>query len=73
MNGRPGRHICHARGVRLGDPLSPFLFIIIMEVLNALIAKADRRAVPTPLPARAVKCRASIYADDLVIFLHPSA
>ena len=44
-----------------------------MEVLNALIAEADRRAVLTPLPARAVKCRASIYADDLVIFLHPSA
>jgi hypothetical protein len=50
----------------------PFLFIIVMEVLNALIAEADRRAVLTPLPDRAVKCWASIYADDLVIFLHPS-
>lgn len=27
----------------------------------------------TPLPDKAVKCRASVYADDLVVFLHPSA
>jgi hypothetical protein len=42
-----------------------------MEVLNALIAEADRRAMLTLLPDRAVKCWASVYADDLVVFLHP--
>jgi hypothetical protein len=73
INGRPGRRICHTRGLRQGDPLSPFLFIIVMEVLNALIAEADRRALLTPLPGNVIKHRASIYADDLVIFLAPSA
>lgn len=71
MNGRPGKRICHARGLRQGDPLSPLLFIIVMEVLNACIAEADRMHVLAPLPGDAIKCRASIYADDLVIFLHP--
>jgi hypothetical protein len=51
--------------------LSPFLFIIVMELLNALIAKADRRALLTPLPENGIRYRASIYADDLVIFLAP--
>jgi hypothetical protein len=53
--------------------LSPFLFVIVMEVLNALIAEADHRALLTPLPGNVIKYRASIYADDLVIFLAPTA
>jgi hypothetical protein len=73
INGRPGRRIYHARGLRQGDPLSSFLFVIVMEVLNALIAEADRWAQLTPLPRNAIKFWASIYADDLVIFLAPSA
>jgi len=71
VNGRTGRRICHARGLRQGDPLSPLLFIIVMEVLNALITEADRRRVLAPLPGNSIKYRASIYADDLVIFLRP--
>ena len=71
VNGRPGNRICHARGLRQGDPLSPLLFVIVMELLNALIHEADRRAIFTPLPDK-IKHRASFYADDLVIFLSPN-
>lgn len=70
VNGCPGRRICHARGLRQGDPLSPLLFVLVMEVLNALIHEADRRGIFSPLPGK-IKHRASIYADDLVIFLTP--
>lgn len=70
VNGRPGNRICHARGLQQGDPLSPLLFVIVMEVLNALINEANRRAVFTPLPDK-IRHRASVYANDLVIFLSP--
>ena len=45
------------------------LFVIVMEVLNSLIREADRRAVFTPLPGRAIVHRASLYADDLVVLV----
>jgi hypothetical protein len=41
MNGNPGEMICHARGLRQSDPLLPMLFLLTMEVLGALIRKAD--------------------------------
>lgn len=73
VNGRAGARIRHARGLRQGDPLSPLLFVIIMEVLNALLAEADRRGELTPMPGQCIKHRVSLYADDLVVFLAPSA
>ena len=41
LNGLPGRRICHARGLGQDDPLLPLLFILTMEILNALIRTVD--------------------------------
>jgi len=71
LNGRPGARICHARGLRQGDPLSPMLFVLVMEVLNGLIRFADQNGYLSHLPSKAAGCRASLYADDLVVFLAP--
>lgn len=46
LNGDHGRRICHARGLWQGDPLSPMLFVLVMEALNALFAKADELFPP---------------------------
>jgi hypothetical protein len=39
-----------------------------MEVFNALLEQADLGGMLSPLPGNLVKFRASIFADDLVIF-----
>lgn len=55
-----------------GHPISPMLFVIVMEVLNSLIREADRRGALSPLPGRAILHRASLYADVVVILVAPS-
>jgi hypothetical protein len=37
LNGEPGERICHARELCQGNPFLSMLFILIMEVLSALI------------------------------------
>ena len=73
VNGNVGRRICHARSLRQGDPLSPMLFILVMDVLGYLILKAEEEGLLQPLATRSLQHRVSLYADDAVIFLRPAA
>ena len=69
LNGRAGRRIAHARGLRQGDPISHKLFVIVMEALNSLIMEVDRWMALTPLPGRVIRHRALLDADDLVVIV----
>jgi hypothetical protein len=41
LNSAPGDLVCHTRGLQQGDPLSPMLFLLIMEVLSAMFRRAE--------------------------------
>lgn len=72
LNGSPGQHISHRRGLRQDDPLSPMLFILVMDVLGFLITKAENEGLLRPLATRTLYHRFSIYVDDVVIFIQPT-
>ena len=72
VNGRPGRPVQHRRGVRQGDPLSPMLFILVMEVLHQLFLKATDASIIHRLEVPTIKYQCSIYADDVIIFARPT-
>ena len=40
VNGKPKGHIVPTRGIRQGDPFSPYLFLLCSEGLNGLIEHA---------------------------------
>jgi hypothetical protein len=71
LNGNACRRICHARGLRQGDPLSPMLFILVMEVINHTIRWLDQQGLLAPFANARLPQRASIYADDLILFVAP--
>jgi hypothetical protein len=71
LNGEPGELIQHQRGLRQGYPLSPMLFILVMDVLNSLFVKAGFEGLLQPLSSRVAGQRLSLYADDVALFIKP--
>ena len=49
------------------------LFILVMDVLHYMVKKAVEEDLLQPLARRALQHRVSLYADDVVLFLRPSA
>lgn len=72
LNGSPGPPIWHRQGLRQGDPVSPQLFVLAVDTLGRLFKRAVdmgilRRLHPSkPIPP------ISLYADDVVLFCHPT-
>ncbi|WVZ75174.1 hypothetical protein U9M48_023256, partial [Paspalum notatum var. saurae] len=54
------------------DPLSPMLFLLVMDVLNALVAKAAHENPLQPLVVHQSKHQISLYIDDVIMFLRPT-
>jgi hypothetical protein len=71
LNGSPRARVANRRGLRQGDPLSPQLFILIMEVLHFMLERATQEGQLAPLVDTGLRQRTSIYADDVVAFLKP--
>ncbi|KAM0838180.1 hypothetical protein ACQ4PT_061150 [Festuca glaucescens] len=69
VNGVPGERIQHARGLRQGDPTSPLLYVIGMEVLTCMIVNAVEQHLFSPLAGITPMQRISVYADDVVLFV----
>ncbi|KAM0830041.1 hypothetical protein ACQ4PT_066474 [Festuca glaucescens] len=73
VNEVPGRKILHARGLCQGDPLSPQLFMLAMEVVTLLFSLAVDHGLLSPIGTCSKIQRLSNYADDIVLFVKPTA
>jgi hypothetical protein len=69
VNGHPRRSMNHSRGLRQGDPLSPLLFILVMDVLSSLINLMFRSHLMQPIVGQQHWPQISLSADDVIIFL----
>ena len=64
-----------SRGIRQGDPLSPYIFILCMELLGQLIQEKCEAKVWCPVKASRSGPAFShlFFADDLVLFAKANA
>ncbi|KAH7845388.1 hypothetical protein Vadar_001417 [Vaccinium darrowii] len=69
INGEPTGHILGKKGLRQGDPLSSYLFVIIMEVLTCILKeKAKLPDFHFHWRCERTKIINLCFADDLMIF-----
>jgi len=68
VNGAPTREFSIKRGVRQGDPLSPFLFILAMEALDVVMNKAVSTGLfkGITLPNNGPVLSHLLFADDVI-------
>lgn len=56
------------RGIRQGDPISPFIFVIAMDYLSRLIQAAEHRGLIKGCSFSTVSISHLLFADDILLF-----
>ncbi|KAK5840243.1 hypothetical protein PVK06_009132 [Gossypium arboreum] len=70
INGRRGKLFQPTRGLRQGDPLSPFLFLICNEGLSSLMRLAKNEGLwkGVKMSKRGLEITHLLFADDCMMF-----
>ncbi|KAF5475546.1 hypothetical protein F2P56_007344 [Juglans regia] len=70
LNRIPQDYFKPTRGIRQGDPLSPYLFILCAEVLSSLLNHAENsRAISgVPIARGRIHINHLLFADDILLF-----
>ena len=70
LNGKPRGHIIPSRGLRQGDPISPFLFLFCAEGLSSLLKQATSTGSLKGVAAcpHGPQISHLFFADDSIIF-----
>ena len=76
VNDEPTGLFTPTRGIRQGDPLSPYLFIICMEVMSLWLSKAaakHKAGIGFKICPKASIIPGLFFADDCLLFCKTSA
>jgi len=70
INGQQDELIIPSRGIRQGDPLSPYLFLLCTEGLSSLLRTTEQEGKITgvPIAYRGFKLSHLFFADDSLLF-----
>ncbi|XP_077222163.1 uncharacterized protein LOC143856007 [Tasmannia lanceolata] len=73
LNGSPCGYFNSTNGVRQGDPLSPLLFCVCMEMLSVIIDEAASfNQIITPFSKGSLSITHLLFVDDVLLFAEAS-
>ena len=77
INGSPTRFFNSSRGLKQGKPLSPYLFVINIEVFSILVDKAASRGFLSSFKMKnkigeELQITHLLFADDILVFCNDS-
>ncbi|GKV22123.1 hypothetical protein SLEP1_g32015 [Rubroshorea leprosula] len=74
VNGSPTEEFSMKKGLRQGDPLAPFLFLLVVEALNGLILKAKEEDMYSGVAVgtEGMEVTHLQFADDSIFFCEAS-
>jgi len=74
VNGSPIEEFRPKRGLRQGDPLAPFWFIIVAESLSGLVMEAKKASLFSGVEVGRERVQVDLlqFADDTISFCKPS-
>ena len=77
VNGSPIGFFGSSRGLRQGDPLSPLLFLLIIEVLSHILKKTEEGGFIQgfhvgPINSTGIRVSHLLFADDIILFCDTS-
>ena len=77
VNGSPAGFFGSSRGLHQGDPLSPLLFLLVMEVLSRLLKRAKHRGFlsgfqASPNTSGGLHISHLLFVDDTILFCDAS-
>ncbi|GKV34379.1 hypothetical protein SLEP1_g42756 [Rubroshorea leprosula] len=74
VNGSPIEEFQMSKGLSQGDPLAPFLFLVVAEALNGLIGKAIKEGLfkGVTIGLRGMEITHLQFADDTILFCEAS-
>ena len=70
LNGKPYGNVTPSKGIRQGEPLSPYIFLLCVEGFTSLFAKAknDGKIHGASICRGAPKVSYLLFADDSLLF-----
>ena len=74
VNGEPKGRFSPTRGLRQGDPISPYLFLLCAEGLSAMLRQVERGEIPRGISVGKLAPLVShlLFADDCIVFCKAS-